>query len=219
MREVNGEEIREAMMEAIATAVDDIVRQQQIPINYRVQLSMNSKEFHHAYSSTIFNLKEWFARSDRVQGLLEHLAKKLNSNESFNPQVGFDVALMFISQVNPGSGRKLKKDKTWTKSVGQIIEEEKMCDTNQKQRRHLFSKGYIITMKKKCAQGSHWVNLRNRRPIQERLAKLLHQEASVPDGPCDLVPQGYQIVVVCAQNAVILFKDAQYNQSLTKFNW
>lgn len=34
LREVNGEEIGEAMMEAIATAVDDIVRQQQIPINY-----------------------------------------------------------------------------------------------------------------------------------------------------------------------------------------
>ena len=111
LREVDGEESGEAMMDAIATAVDDIVRQQQIPINYRVQLSMNSKEFHHAYSSTIFSLKEWFARSDRVQGLLEHLAKNLNSNESFNPQVGFDVSLMFISQVNPGSGRKLKKDK------------------------------------------------------------------------------------------------------------
>ena len=69
---------------------------------------MNSKESHR---STIFNLKEWFARSDRVQGLLEHLAKKLNSNESFNPQEGLDVSLMSISQVNPGSGRKLKKDK------------------------------------------------------------------------------------------------------------
>ncbi|CAH3046080.1 unnamed protein product, partial [Porites lobata] len=69
-------------------------------------------------------------------------------------------------------------------------------------------------MKEKCDQGSHWVNLRNGRPIQERLAKLLHQEAGVPEGPCDLThvqkfqdflgPQGYQIVVVCAQNAVIL---------------
>ena len=78
-------------------------------------------------------------------------------------------------------------------------------------------------MKEKCDQGSHWVNLRNGRPIQERLAKLLHQEAGVPEGPCDLThvqkfhdflgPQGYQIVVVCAQNAVILFKDSQYNQS------
>ena len=78
-------------------------------------------------------------------------------------------------------------------------------------------------MKEKCDQGSHWVNLRNGRPIQERLAKLLHQEAGVPEGPCDLThvqkfqdflgPQGYQIIVVCAQNAVILFKDSQYNQS------
>ena len=27
-------------------------------------------------------------------------------------------------------------------------------------------------------------NLRRGRPIQERLAKLLHQEAGVPEGPC-----------------------------------
>ena len=67
------------------------------------------------------------------------------------------------------------------------------------------------------------MNLRNGRPIQEHLAKFLHQEACVPEGPCDLThveefqdflgPQGDQIVVVCAQNAVILFKDALYNQS------
>ena len=51
-----------------------------------------------------------------------------------------------------------------------------------------------------------YVNLRRGRPIQERLAKQLHQDAGVPEGPCGyeelekfqtfLGPQGYKLILV-----------------------
>ncbi|CAH3189850.1 unnamed protein product, partial [Porites evermanni] len=64
----------------------------------------------------------------------------------------------------------------------------------------------IVTMKE-YVDGDpqkQYRNLRDGRPIQERLAKQLHQEAGVPEGPCGyeelekfqtfLGPQGYKII-------------------------
>ena len=59
--------------------------------------------------------------------------------------------------------------------------------------------------------------------IQERLARLLHQEAGVPEGPCGfeelqafqdhLGPQGYQPIVVDPSKCLIVFKDPIYNEA------
>ena len=59
-------------------------------------------------------------------------------------------------------------------------------------------------------------NLRDGRPIQERLAKQLHQEAGVPEGPCGyeelekfqtfLGPQGYKIIVVDYVSCACIFQ-------------
>lgn len=81
----------------------------------------------------------------------------------------------------------------------------------------------IVTMKERTDKGSQYDNLRTGRPIQTRLAKLLHQEASVPEGPCgfeelekfqaSLGPQGYQLIVVEVSKCLLLFKDSQYNEA------
>ena len=39
-------------------------------------------------------------------------------------------------------------------------------------------------MNERADQGSHYQNLRKGKPIQERWARLLHQEVGVPEGPC-----------------------------------
>lgn len=58
-------------------------------------------------------------------------------------------------------------------------------------------------MKERVDKGFQFNNLRNGRPIKERLTKQLHQEAGVPEGPCGfeeltqfqefLGLQGYQL--------------------------
>ena len=78
-------------------------------------------------------------------------------------------------------------------------------------------------MEERVDKGSHYQNLRRGRPIQERWARLLHQEAGVPEGPCGfeelqkfqdyLGPQGYQLIVVEPSKCLIVFTDAQYNQA------
>ena len=59
-------------------------------------------------------------------------------------------------------------------------------------------------------------NLRDGRPIQERLAKQLHQDAIVPEGPCGyeelekfqafLGPQGYKIILVDYVSCACIFQ-------------
>ena len=69
-------------------------------------------------------------------------------------------------------------------------------------------------------------NLQQGRPIQERLAKLLHQEAGVPEGPCGhkeleqfqafLGPQGYQIKVFEGHCGVKWFHNEMYDDAPKK---
>ena len=75
-------------------------------------------------------------------------------------------------------------------------------------------------MNEKVDKGSHYGNLRDGRPLQERWARRLHQEAGDPEGPCGfeelqdhLGPQGYQLIVVEPSKFLIVFKDATFNDS------
>ena len=76
----------------------------------------------------------------------------------------------------------------------------------------------IVTMKE-YVDGDpqkQYRNLRDGRPIQERLAKQLHKEAGVPEGPCGyeelekfqtfLGPQGYKIIVVDYVSCACIFQ-------------
>ena len=78
-------------------------------VNFSVTAHGNTQ----AYQSINFSVGEFFARSARLDELLATLAGKLNSNESFNPQRGFQVDIFIVSMPNPGSGRG-KKRCGWT---------------------------------------------------------------------------------------------------------
>ena len=82
--------------------------------------------------------------------------------------------------------------------------------------KELADKGSLINNNKN-------INLKRGRPIQERWARLLHQEANVPEGPCGfeelekfqehLGPQAYQLIVVEPSKCLIVFKDPTYNEA------
>ena len=48
---------------------------------------------------------EFLQRTARLDEMLATLAGKLNSNEAFNPNRGFQVDVVFVSMPGPGSGR------------------------------------------------------------------------------------------------------------------
>ena len=51
---------------------------------------------------------EFLQRTARLDEMLATLAGKLNSNEPFNPDRGFQVDVVFVSMPGPGSGRGQK---------------------------------------------------------------------------------------------------------------
>lgn len=83
----------------------------------------------------------------------------------------------------------------------------------------------LVTMKE-LADGDpdkQYVNLRRGRPIQERLAKELHRELGVPEGPCGyhevqkmqehLFPHGYQIKVIDETRCALWYCDPKFESA------
>lgn len=81
----------------------------------------------------------------------------------------------------------------------------------------------IITMKERVDNGSKYQNLRKGKPVQECMAKNLHREADVTEGPCGyqelekfqdfLGPQGCQLILVEPSECLIFFKQSQFNDA------
>ena len=94
---------------------------------------------------------------------------------------GFFAEPTFVKRLGRGGAfeRNNPERIAWEK-----IAKKKKCIIRIPNKDDLCCARAIITMKERVDKGSHYQNLRCRRPIQERWACLLHQEAGVPEGPC-----------------------------------
>ena len=117
-----------------------------------------------------------FLGSARLDEMLATLAGKLNINESFNPDRGFHVDVVFVSMPGPGSGHRKKRN-----PGGQCLDREK----KKKQ-------CIITTMRGHCHKDQgvdgfrEWDNLKRGGPVQQRQAQELHRQAGLTEGPCGL---------------------------------
>ena len=64
--------------------------------------------------------------------------------------------------------------------VWESLTKKKRCVVRIKNKDDLCCARAIVTMKERVDKGSQFNNLRNGRPIEERLVKQLHQEGGVP---------------------------------------
>ena len=129
------------------------------------------------------------------------MSKVLDSNEHFRMDVSFHLEITHVRNPARGSGRKRVKLGTThidemlrtKKSVIYINNDDDLCCARA-----------IVTIKAKRDKHPQYKSMGQGRPIQERLAKQLHHEACVPEGPCGLEEfalfqshlSEYQIVVV-----------------------
>ena len=209
-----------ALTEALHQAIEQELTQHPGPDRDFVNFALTAHGFTHAYQSINFTVGEFLQRSARLDQLLSTLAGKLNSNESFNPQRGFQVDIVFVSVPTPGSGRGVKRD------VGRRcldkVNKQKRCIISITNRDTLCCARAIVTMRAYCHKQDgvdgfrNWDNLKRGRPIQLRLARELHQQAGVPEGACDLealrafqdiLKPHYQLLVMCRSKPFfLLFK-------------
>ena len=176
----------EALHQAIATELD----REQRPTHHFVNFSITANGFTHAYQSANFTVGEFMQRTARLDELLATLAMKLNSNEAFNPDRGFQVDVVFVAMPGLGSGHRKKHN------PGRMcLEKEnrkKRCIVTIKNTDQLCCARAIVTMRAYCHKNEgmegfrNWENIKRGLPVQEKLAKELHQQAGVPEGPCGL---------------------------------
>ena len=102
--------IGEALTEALSAAIDRELRAEGVRDHDRVNFSITAHGFAHAFQTINFNVGEFLQRTMRINTLLQSLADKLNSNESFEPDQGFEVTMVIVDMPTPGRGRPKKRN-------------------------------------------------------------------------------------------------------------
>ena len=110
--------------------------------------------------------------------------------DSFNPDRGFQVDVVFVSMPGPGSGRHKQRN------VGRLcldrVNKKKRCIVTIRNRDTLCCARAIVTMRAYCHKDQgvdglrDWDNLKRGYPVQQRQARALHQQAGVAEGPCGI---------------------------------
>ena len=114
---------------------------------------------------------------------MERLAKRLNSGEVMDVERDeFYVDLTFVRRFGRGGKKGRKKENpgrfAWEKMV-----REKRCVVQIKTQDELGCTRAIVTMEEKADNGPQYDGLRRGRPFQEVLAKQLHRDVGVAEGP------------------------------------
>ena len=93
---------------AIIKALEEATRHHLTKIRAKdedkVFLAITPNGFEHVYQTTQFKAGEFKEGSARLDALMRKIAGKLNSNESFNPEDGFQVDLTLLRPMGSGSG-------------------------------------------------------------------------------------------------------------------
>ena len=181
-----GVHLTEALYDAIRTQIIPLARPQD-----RLHFAIQAHGFAHAFRSVNLEVGAFLERSTYLDELLDRLAGKLNSNEAFDPQRGFQLDVIIIRMPTSGSSngkrltvgrRAMEKDSQNKQSIIPIRNSDDLCCARA-----------IVTMRAWCHRNdpghmarSNWETMKRGRPRQTTQARDLHRQAGVPEGPCGL---------------------------------
>ena len=187
---VPGDDIGLAMTESLYNAIENELLKQERPAHHFVNMAITANGFSHAYQSANFTIQEFLQRTQRLNEMLAKLSAKLNSNEAFNPDHGFQVDVVIVSMPGPGTGHRKKHN------PGRLCldreNKKKRCIVTVKNTDQLCCARAIVTMRAYCHKEDGvdalrlWDSLKKGYPVQQRQAQELHREARVVEGPCGI---------------------------------
>ena len=180
-----GVHLTEALYRAIRNQIVPSARPHDL-----LHFAIQAHGFAHAFRSANLQVGEFMNRGTYLDELLDTLAGKLNSNEEFHPDRGFQVDVIIVRMPATGSGcgrkrdvgfRACEKDSKRKRSIIQIKNKDLCCARA------------IVTMRAHCHRNdpghmpwNTWKTLRDGYPRQGVMARDLHRLAGVPEGPCGL---------------------------------
>lgn len=178
---VKGDNIGLALTESLYNGIENELNRQQRPAHHFVNMAITANNFNHGYQTINFSVGEFLNRSTRLDEMLQKLAGKLNSNESFHPSQGFQVDVVFVRMLGKGKGRQ--KNNAGQRCLDKANKNKK-CIITIKNTDALCCARAIITMRTHChrhegVEGNrNWENLKRGLPVQEEEAKELHRKAN-----------------------------------------
>ena len=225
LREPESEEdLGVAAVQALTEGIDGVIQDTEVdPSKYDLALQIGSKE-HRKESGTTGETwhvpaDNYYKRLTMTQVLLRHMASVLNSGEFISTDRGFSASMALIKRDVKGGKRTGYKPgvRIWSevckelKSVHVITNEDNLCCA----RAIVVMREYA---KHKAGEENTFETIRRHRyknSHQLKEAKLLHQDAGVPEGLCGqeeiekfqqlLGPQGYQLIVVDPARGGVIF--------------
>ena len=164
-----GDNIGLALTEALHHAIETELDREQRPAHHFVNFAITAHGFTHAYQTAKFTVGEFLQRTARLDEMLATLAGKLNSNESFNPDLGFQVDVVFVSIPGPGSGQGRKYNPG--RRCLDRENKKKRCIVTIRNRNALWCARAIVTMRAHCHKDDgtdgfgQWDNLKRGLPV------------------------------------------------------
>ena len=187
---MDGDNIGLALTETLHNAIEAELHRQQRPAHHFVNFALTAHSFMHAYQTGNFTVGEFLQWTARLDEMLAKLASKLNSNDSVNPECGFQADVVFVSMPGPGSGQGNRYNPG--RRCLDRENKKKRCIITIKNRDALCCARAIVTMRVHCHKGEgseghgQWENLKRGYPVQQRQAQELHHQAGIDLGPCGL---------------------------------
>ena len=179
---IEHQNLNQALSEAIYRALQNLVLRENIPGGDYLYFNLASNRLNHAYGYRRLTAQEWMTGSDRVDGILQQMARVLNSNENFKINDSLQLSFTQVRTPPRGSGhkRKMKPGHRHPETFKRI----KQSAITIKNKDDLCCACAIVTAKAKVDEHSNWEGFKKGRRIQLQQAQLLHHEADVPFGPC-----------------------------------
>ena len=180
--------IVESLTEALRKAIERQLIEEGARPHDRVNFAITAHGFAHAFQSINFQVGEFLQRTLRIDTLLQSLADRLNSNESFEPDQGFEVTMVIVAMPTPGTGHR-KKYNPGQKCMDKTLKNKRSVIT-VKNKDELCCARAIVIGRAWCHREEsmdayrRYENLRHHYPIQGVEARELHRLADIPEGPC-----------------------------------
>lgn len=175
----------EAIAEAFNQGFRDQVRENGMQVDdFSLQLVIPHNTGTHTWTrSPLMSLREWMEGGERARVWFDKLAKELNSSEGLDETGGEFYEEMLFVKKSRGSGRKGKKLNPGNLSCAEMLK-KKRCVVQIKNKDQLCGARAIVTLKARVDENPQYHELVRGRWLQGLLAKQLHKEAGVPEGPC-----------------------------------
>ena len=179
---IEDQRLSQALSDAIYRTLQNLILHERIPGGDYLYFNLASNRLNHAYGYRRLTAEEWMTGSDRVDGILQQMARVLNSNENFEMDDSFQLSFTQVRAPPRGSGHKRKMKpghchpetfKRMKESVITISNKDDLCCARA-----------IVTAKAKVDQHPNWLGFKKGRGIQKSQAIDLHFESNVPVGPC-----------------------------------